>query len=361
MNTSSIHSFRQSVPLILLFFWLGLVIWILYPFFLTLLWAIIISFIFFPIYKCLNHYVKNDTLSAGFLTLIMTIILITLAFSLLNLIENEITTTYQLLLENFVESSWQLPEKIRNTPYFGSYLQNTINQLVGNHHSLVNHLIDFSKQSSTELVHFFGSAGERILKLGFIFVTVFFCFRDGELWLQQAKKGLNYFLGDSHSVYFLVAGDTTRAVFYGVVLAALGQGFTAGIGYYIADVKMSLLLAILTTLLALIPMGAMLIWLPTALMLIINNQLFAGFGLLLWGFFAISTIDNIIRPLVICGTSKIPFLVVMFGVFGGLSTFGSIGLFLGPVILSVLLAVWKNFISSMPPEHNAESHNCTAR
>ena len=51
----------------------------------------------------------------------MTIILITLAFSLLNLIENEITTTYQLLLENFVESSWQLPEKIRNTPYFGSY------------------------------------------------------------------------------------------------------------------------------------------------------------------------------------------------------------------------------------------------
>ncbi|MSR16194.1 MAG: AI-2E family transporter [Methylococcaceae bacterium] len=86
-----------------------------------------------------------------------------------------------------------------------------------------------------------------------------------------------------------------------------------------------------------------------------------GFRFALIGIFAISTIDNIIRPLIICGTSKIPFLVVMFGVFGGLSTFGSIGLFSGPVILSVLLAVWQNFISSMPPEHNAESHNCTAR
>ncbi|MSR16195.1 MAG: AI-2E family transporter [Methylococcaceae bacterium] len=99
--------------------------------------------------------------------------------------------------------------------------------------------------------------------------------------VTASKKGLNYFLGDAHILYFLVAGDTTQAVFYGVVLAAFGQGFTARIGYYIADVKMSLLLAILTTLLALIPMGTMLIWLPTALMLIINNQLFTGFVLLL--------------------------------------------------------------------------------
>jgi Ca2+-transporting ATPase len=115
----------------------------------------------------------------------------------------------------------------------------------------------------------------------------------------------------------------------------------------VAGVKMPLLLAMLTALVALIPMGATLVWLPTALMLLINNQLFAGVGLIIWGFLAVSTIDNVIRPLVICGASKIPFLVVMFGVFGGLSTFGTIGLFLGPVILSVLLAVWKNFIHSL--------------
>ncbi len=84
-------------------------------------------------------------------------------------------------------------------------------------------------------------------------------------------------------------------------------------------------------------MGATLVWLPTALMLLVEQ----GLGLLTWGFLAISTIDNIIRPLVICGASETPFLLVLFGVFGGLTAFGAIGLFLGSVILAVLLAVWR--------------------
>jgi Ca2+-transporting ATPase len=75
-------------------------------------------------------------------------------------------------------------------------------------------------------------------------------------------------------------------------------------------------------------------------MLLVNNEFLAGLGLLAWGFLAVSTVDNIIRPLVICGASQTPFLVVLFGVFGGLTTFGAVGLFLGPVILAVLLAVW---------------------
>jgi Ca2+-transporting ATPase len=62
---------------------------------------------------------------------------------------------------------------------------------------------------------------------------------------------------------------------------------------------------------------------------------------MLWGFLVVSTIDNLIRPIVISGTSNVPFLVVMFGVLGGLIAFGAIGLFIGPVILAVLLSVWQ--------------------
>ncbi len=338
---------KSFVPLILWVLLIGLSFWILQPFLLTLLWAFIISFVLFPLYKCLNPYIQNDTLRAGFLTLTMTVILISLTFSILHLVETEISTAYQLLLDNFVKSSWQLPEKIRKLPYIGDYLQNTINQLIGNHDSLTTQFVDWLKQSSGILAQFFGSVGQRTIKLCFVFVTVFFCFRDGESGLNEIKQGLNYFLGDSSHLYLQTAGDTTRAVVYGLVLAALSQGFVAGIGYAVVGVKTPLLLAMLTALMALIPMGATLIWLPTALMLIVNNELWAGLGLLAWGFLAVSMIDNIIRPLVICGAGKIPFLVVMFGVFGGLSTFGAIGLFLGPVILSVLLAVWKNFIQQI--------------
>jgi Ca2+-transporting ATPase len=326
---------------------IGLSFWILQPFLLTILWALIISFVLFPFYIRLNHFIQNDTLSAALLTTTIAVILLTLTFSLFHLVENEIKTAYQVVLQSVTESTWQLPEPIQNIPHLGVYLQNNLNRLMANHNTLANSLMELLKQSSGELATFFGSLGQRTIKLGFVFVTVFFCFRDGELWLQQLKCGLHYFLGESHHLYLQTAGDTTRAVVYGLVLAALSQGVVAGVGYFVAGVKMPLLFAMLTALLALIPMGATLIWLPTSLMLMINHELFAGIGLLAWGFLAVSTIDNVIRPLVICGASKIPFLVVMFGVFGGLTTFGTIGLFLGPVVLSVLLAVWTNFVNSL--------------
>lgn len=348
MDKLVVNRFQVSAPAIFLAVLMGLSFWILQPFLLTLLWAFIISFVLFPIYKFLNQFIQNQTFCAAFLTGFITLIIMSLMFGVLHLIENEIKTAYHVLLENFSTlSSWKVPAKIRNLPHIGDYLQNTLSQLQRNQSSLTSQLIDAFKERLGSFAAFFSHIGQRTVKLGFVLVTVFFCFREGKLWLKQLTQILHYFLGDAAVLYLQVAGDTTRAVIYGLVLAALGQGFMAGIGYAVAGVKTPLLLGILTALLALIPLGATLVWFPTALMLIMNNQLWAGFGLLAWGFLVVSTIDNVIRPLVICGAGQIPFLVVMFGVFGGLSTFGTIGLFLGPVILSVLLAVWKNFIGTL--------------
>jgi P-type Ca2+ transporter type 2C len=79
-------------------------------------------------------------------------------------------------------------------------------------------------------------------------------------------------------------------------------------------------------------------------MLILMDKRWQGVALLLWGILVISTVDNLIRPMVISGTSRVPFLVVMFGVLGGLAAFGVVGLFLGPVILAVLLSVWQAWL-----------------
>ena len=78
-----------------------------------------------------------------------------------------------------------------------------------------------------------------------------------------------------------------------------------------------------------IPMGATLVWFPIGLMLILTDQLWPGIGLLLWGFLVVSTVDNVIRPLVISGASQVPFLVVLFGVLGGLSSLRCSRPFLG--------------------------------
>ena len=72
----------------------------------------------------------------------------------------------------------------------------------------------------------------------------------------------------------------------------------------------------------------------------------AALGLFMWGTFVVSWVDNIIRPLVISNATRIPFLIVMFGVLGGLAAFGMVGLFLGPVILAVMVAVWREWLES---------------
>ncbi len=69
-----------------------------------------------------------------------------------------------------------------------------------------------------------------------------------------------------------------------------------------------------------------------------------GIILLLWGTLAVSSVDNLVRPMVISNATRIPFLLVMFGVLGGLAAFGLVGLFLGPVILAVLIAVWQEWL-----------------
>jgi predicted PurR-regulated permease PerM len=96
---------------------------------------------------------------------------------------------------------------------------------------------------------------------------------------------------------------------------------------------------------ALIPFLTPVVWVGASVWLLITNHAVAGLGLFLWGLLAVSWIDNFVRPLVISNATRIPFLLVMFGVLGGVLAFGLVGLFVGPVILAVLVAVWREWLT----------------
>lgn len=351
---STLSLLRQSIPVLgfLLLLWLSFLV--LREFILTLAWAFIMAYVLWsPYQRCTHYFNGNKTRSAALLTGVITTVVIIFVYGLLNLLQDEMTRAYAFLSAYFNQPSFELPERVRTLPYAGEYLQNHLNALMENRTALNEKLVEWVKYGLGETAHLLRSFGQYVIKLCFVLITVFFCFRDGENWLNQLQQGIAYFLNDKKGVYLQTAGDTSRAVVYGLVLAALGQGVVAGIGYAVAGVSTPILLAALTALLALIPMGATLVWFPTGWMLLFNDELLAGFGLLAWGFLAVSTVDNVIRPLVICGTSEVPFLIVLFGIFGGLTAFGAIGLFLGPVILAVLLAVWhENFVQFQTATHN---------
>jgi predicted PurR-regulated permease PerM len=140
-----------------------------------------------------------------------------------------------------------------------------------------------------------------------------------------------------------------QAVLYGLILTALLQGTLAGLGYWAAGIRAPVLLGVVTVILALIPFGAPLVWGSVCIWLLLVGETWAGAGLALWGMLVVSQIDNLLRPLVISSVTRIPYLLVLFGVLGGISAFGLIGLFLGPITIAVLLAVWREWVGEQAP------------
>lgn len=146
----------------------------------------------------------------------------------------------------------------------------------------------------------------------------------------------------------LVAG-TVRRVVNGVIGTAAAQAIIALIGFVIAGVPGALLLAALTFMLSLIPMGPPLVWGPAVAWLFWQQDYGMAAFLLVWGLLVISSVDNFLKPYLISRGGNLPLVIVLMGVFGGLFSFGFMGLFLGPTLLAVAYSLVSDWIASSQP------------
>ena len=166
----------------------------------------------------------------------------------------------------------------------------------------------------------------------------------GRGWCARRARFSKEFSGPRVHDYLDAIGATTQAVVYALILGAIAQGTVAGIGYFFAGVEAPVLMGAITVLVALIPFGAPLVWGSLALWMLVTGDLWHGIGLLLWGLLVVSWVDNLVRPMVISNATRMPFLLVVFGVLGGVLAFGLVGLFIGPVLLAVSLAIWREWL-----------------
>jgi predicted PurR-regulated permease PerM len=141
-------------------------------------------------------------------------------------------------------------------------------------------------------------------------------------------------LGERGQYLLDVAGKTVRGVVYGILGTALVQAVMAGVGFLIAGVPGAALLALLTFFLSVVPVGPPLVWGPAVLWLFQQGSTGWAIFMLVWGF-GVSTVDNLVKPWLISQGSNLPFLLILFGVLGGVLAFGFIGVFIGPTLLAV--------------------------
>ena len=189
----------------------------------------------------------------------------------------------------------------------------------------------------------------RIVVFGFTLLTLFFLYKDGARIAANVERvGLRLF-GPSASTYGAFSLKALRGTVNGLILVGFAEGALLGIGYALAGVPHPITFAIVTGVLGIIPFGAPAVVTVAAFTLIVGAQLTAGVALLVLGWVAIFIIDHTARPALIGNAISLPFYWALLGVFGGLEAFGLVGLFLGPAILAVALAIWREAAGGAAP------------
>lgn len=322
---------------------------VLHLFFTPLAWAVILAYVTWPVYRPLRRWVGNSTGSALLMTIILSAVIALPVVWLTVLLRAEVPAVYDRVVTYIAQGPEALPEFVVRIPWLGPSLQQLFEQLSGDVDAFQKQLIEWGEPWIEEILGVFGDAGRNAVKFGFALLIAFFLYRDGEAPLAQIRKLLLWLLGERAEDYLFAIGGTIRAVMFGLILTALAQGLLAGLGYWAAGVQTYALLGALTALIALVPFGAPVVWGTVGIWLLLSDRVLGGIGLLLWGVVVVSQIDNLIRPLVISSATRVPFLLVLFGVFGGISAFGLVGLFVGPIVVGVLLAVWREWLGLRIP------------
>jgi predicted PurR-regulated permease PerM len=168
-------------------------------------------------------------------------------------------------------------------------------------------------------------------------VTMAFFFKQGALLIEKSRRLLPLKEKDKEAV-FLRLKEMTRAIFYGVILSAFIQGIVGGIGWAIVGLPNPTFFGISMFFAALIPfVGAALVWIPGVIYLYLQGSVVMAVVLLAWGGLIVSMIDTFLRPIFISGRARLHFLLVFFGILGGLMAFGAKGFFLGPLVIALSL------------------------
>jgi predicted PurR-regulated permease PerM len=314
------------------------------PFIVPLIWAGILGFVSWPAYRWLRRRCHGrNTIAALLMTTAVSVAVVAPLAWLAVVLRLEVVHAYhetQALLAGGV----QLPTAVLRLPWIGAQLRDLTARATADPHALGLELQKIADHSFDQIARVIGGISRNAVKLLLAVVSLFFVYRNGERFAGQLTSALEQVLGPRVHNYLQAIGQTVKAVVYGLVLAAMLQGVLVGLGYWIAGVGSPVFLAALTTVCGLIPFAAPTIWGGVVVWLMLKGSTVAAIGLLIWGALVMAWVDHIVRPFLISREAEIPFLVVLFGVLGGLATFGLVGLFVGPVILAVLLATWREWL-----------------
>lgn len=311
--------------------------------FVALLFAVVVCISTWPLYLHLRRLLRQkSTLAALVMVLLLVLLVIVpsalLAYSLVGNIAAIIDVAKQFLANPILPPAW-----LKQLPMVGEHLDEYWRGVVSGGNESKVLFMDLLEPARKFLINAAMAIGHSVLQMSFAAFIAFFLYRDGDALMLRLRDGLSKLVGTLGEELLLTIHDTVAGVVRGIFGAALAQAFVATAGFLIAGVPGAVLLGVATFFLSILPIGPPLVWGAASIWLFYHGSYGWVIFMVLWGVFAISSIDNVIRPYLISHGSHLSLLLIVLGVTGGIAAFGFIGIFIGPPILAVgltLVRLW---------------------
>ncbi|HEU0163089.1 MAG TPA: AI-2E family transporter [Rhizomicrobium sp.] len=319
---------------------------VLRPFFGTVLWGLVVTILFHPLFLRLNASFGGRRSLAAAVTVLLVILIVIVPLLLVSVaLGQQASDLYGRV------SSGEMD--------FGLYLQRILDAMPG----WARQALDWFGLSDMDTVReklrgLATQAGQAVagsaigiglgafdfaLGLGVMLYLLFFLLRDGEALLKKVKATVPL-RAEQKSILLKRISQVVRATVKGGVIVAMVQGALGGFALWVLGIPAALLWAVVMAFLSLLPaIGAALVWGPVALYLLATGAVGQGVFLILFGVVVIGLVDNLLRPFLVGKSTRLPDYVVLVSTLGGIEVFGLNGFVVGPLLAVIFLVSWDIF------------------
>lgn len=309
----------------------------------SVMWASIVAISTYPVYKRWRRFLGERHDLAAFLFTLMVSLIVLIPVSWLVTVLIQETQLFLNYLQDINRVGGHAPAFFKALPWGGADLEaywdenigqpGSVKNLLSNLHISLTPASYYIKQIGADIAH-------RGFQLGFTVLCLFFLYRDGDELTTQIHHIGEYCLGRRWSRYADKLPSALRATVNGTIFVGLCVGILMGGCYALVHFPAPTLLGFFTAFAAMIPFAVPFVFLLVALILLANAQLIAALIVVIWGTVVMFVFDHFVKPALIGGAIRLPFLAVLFGILGGVETLGLLGLFVGPMIMVLFITLW---------------------
>jgi predicted PurR-regulated permease PerM len=317
-------------------------LYIMKPFIYALFWAVVLAGLFMPVYKRVEKKLNKPTLSAIIVLVLICLIFILPFVFIVSLLFKESMDIYQGISSGNSQINayiQKLTEMIKHNPY-----KDTLNL---DDAAFADKIMDLAKSVAgyffSNLKSFTSNIIGFIAQLGVMLYALFYFIRDGEKFLETVLRLLPL-EHDRDKILLKHFQKTANSTLKVTLIIGGIQGILGGLLFLFTGIQGAILWGIMMIITAVIPVvGCALVWLPAGIFMIIAGNLWTGIFILAFGALVISMVDHFLRPILLGKDVSMHPLLIFLSTMGGIIVFGFTGFIIGPIVMSLVVAVWSMY------------------